>query len=320
MIKVGIIGCDDRRAAELVRVLINHPDVELVWVAADRLAGTRLDEVIPGIVGECDLTVSGDAAMDGLDVVYLCGTRAQVAARMSTLTVPDNVKIIDLSGCHNLDYGTDADTVWKYGMSEMHRRLLVHDTQRVTMPGSAATAALLALMPMARNRLLNSPVEAHVAMGAHALDDQGKTLDGLSIADWCQDQQLEIGYALGQCQSSPSHPVTLTVTPLAETRPLLAEVRFKCGLDLEMIRQLYEQYYDDHNFVFLVDRPLVGADVENTNKCLLRLEKDEQSGELIIHAVLDVLLKGGAGNAVHAMNLLYGLHELAGLALKGSGG
>ena len=86
-----------------------------------------------------------------------------------------------------------------------------------------------------------------------------------------------------------------------------------------MIRQLYEQYYSDHNFVFLVDRPIVAADVENTNKCLIRLDKDERKGLLTVHAVMDLLLKGGAGTAVHAMNLLFGLHERAGLALKATG-
>jgi N-acetyl-gamma-glutamyl-phosphate reductase len=69
----------------------------------------------------------------------------------------------------------------------------------------------------------------------------------------------------------------------------------------------------------MVDRPITIADVENTNKCLIRIVKDEGSGEVTIHAVTDALLKGCAGNAVHAMNLLYGLHEKAGLALKGSG-
>ena len=318
MIKVGIIGCDNRRAAELVRVLINHPDVELMWAVAEGFAGTRLDEIIPGIVGECDLTVSGEIVADGVDVVYLCGSRDKVTARLSTLAIPDDVKVIDLSGCHNLEYGTEG--LWQYGLSEMQRRVLVHDTRRVSVPGSAANAALLALMPMARNLLLNSPLTVHVAMGKLAYDDQGDTIDGLSVTDWCRDQQREVEYALGQCQSSFSQSVTMTVSPLAELRPLAVAVRFKCAIDSEMIRQLYEQYYDDHNFVFLVDRPLVRADVENTNKCLIRLDKDDQSGELTIHAVMDVLLKGCAGTAVHAMNLMFGLHELAGLALKGSGG
>ena len=111
----------------------------------------------------------------------------------------------------------------------------------------------------------------------------------------------------------------MDITRLAERRMLAVAVRFKCGLEDEALRQLYEQYYDDHNFVFIVDRPIVAADVENTNKCLIRIDKDDRKGWLTVHAVMDGLLKGGAGNAVHVMNLMFGLLERVGLGLKATG-
>ena len=314
MIKVGVIGCDNPRAAELVRILINHPDVELMWVADKDSAGARLDYIVPGIVGECDLTVTRDTTIDEVDLVYLCGNRDSVAACLSKLIIPPGLKMIDLSGTHNLDHGEGKP--WKYGLSEMQRRLLVHDTDLVTVPGYAAAVSLLALMPLARNLLLNSPLTLRVAMGAMAHVDEGTALDGMSADEW---SRREVEYALRQCQSSFNQPVDLTISSLAERRALAVAARFKCNVDGEMIRQLYEQYYDDHNFVFMVDRPIVAADVENTNKCLIHLDKDEQSGELTVHAVMDLLLKGCAGTAVHVMNLLFGLHERTGLALKGTG-
>lgn len=318
MIKVGIIGYNNLRAAELVRLLINHPDVELAWVRGDDAhVGVRLDRVVPGIVGECDLLIEPMGPVDDVDLVYLCGSRNEVTAQLQGLTFPDELHVIDMSGSHNLDYGPDKP--WQYGMSEMQRRVLVHDTRWVTVPGNAAHASLLALMPMARNLMLNSPLTLHVAIGVSALPDGGQTLDGMTPAQWAEDQQREVSMALRECQSSFNQPVTLTVTPLAERRTLAVAARFKCGVDIEMVRQLYEQYYEDHNFVFMVDRPIVTADVENTNKCLIRLDKDERSGELTVHAVMDVLLKGCSGNAVHAMNLLFGLHERVGLNLKGTG-
>ena len=314
MIKVGVIGCDNPRAAELVRILINHPDVELMWVADKDSAGARLDYIVPGIVGECDLTVTRDTTIDEVDLVYLSGNRDSVAACLSKLIIPPGLKMIDLSGTHNLDHGEGKP--WKYGLSEMQRRLLVHDTDLVTVPGYAAAVSLLALMPLARNLLLNSPLTLRVAMGAMAHVDEGTALDGMSAAEW---SRREVEYALRQCQSSFNQPVDLTISSLAERRALAVAARFKCNVDGEMIRQLYEQYYDDHNFVFMVDRPIVAADVENTNKCLIHLDKDEQSGELTVHAVMDLLLKGCAGTAVHVMNLLFGLHERTGLALKATG-
>jgi N-acetyl-gamma-glutamyl-phosphate reductase len=245
-------------------------------------------------------------------VLYWCGSRSEAEAYFARLDIPEDLKIIDLSGSHNLDHGEDRP--WKYGLSEMQRRVLVHDARLVTVPGNVATASLLAVMPMARNLLLNSPLELHVALGVSALGDADVDLDDLA-----RNQRQEIVMALEQCQSSFGQPVTLTVTRLDERRTLAVAARFKCGVAGEMIRQLYAQYYDDHNFVFMVDRPIVTADIENTNKCLIRIDKDEARGLLTIHAVMDALLKGSAGTAVHAMNLLFGLHEKVGLAFKGTG-
>lgn len=318
MIKVGIIGCVNLHAEELLRILINHPDVELKWVRDRRAVGSRLDQLVPGIIGESDLIVEDIGELgDDVDLVYLCGNRSEVRVLLKTLNVPEDVHVIDMSGVHNLDHG--GDKPWTYGLNEMQRRVLVHDARMVTVPGCAAAASMLALIPMARNLLVNSPLTLHVAVGVSALTDDHKTIDGMDLDAWARDQQQEVALALSQCQSSFNQPVTLTVTPLAERRTLAVAARLKCGVDAETIRQLYEQYYDDHNFVFIVDRPIVTADVENTNKCLLYLDKDEQQGELTIHAVMDVLLKGCAGSAVHVMNLLFGLHEKAGLALKATG-
>ena len=317
MIRVGVIGCDTLPAAELIRLLINHPDVELKWVTDAHVAGAQLQHVVPGIIGECDLVVSADVSCNDVDLIFLSGSRGEVSSRLLSLNPPDNVRLIDLSGSHNLDNGLDKP--WKYGMSEMQRRVLVHDVLLATIPGNAAAASMLALMPLARNLLLNNPIELHVALGTSVLSSDGLTLDGMTLDAWSREQCREVEFALRQCQSSFIQPVTLTATALDERRTLAVTARLKCGLDELAIRQLYEQYYDDHNFVFMVDRVPLTVDIENTNKCLIHLDKDERSGLLTVHAVMDVLLKGSAGNAVHVMNLLFGLHERAGLALKGSG-
>ena len=317
MIKVGIIGELNLCAEELLRILINHPDVELKWVRDWLTVGSRLDQVVPGIIGESDLIIEDLNEIDDVDLIYMCGNRSQVRMLLKRLKVPDGVRVIDMSGVHNQEHG--GDKPWIYGLNEMQRRIIVHDARMVTVPGSVTVASMLALIPLARNLLLNSPLTLHVAIGQSVLDDGHKTFDEMDLDAWARDQQQEVALALSQCQSSFSQPVTITVTPLAERRTLAVAARFKCGVDAQTIRRLYEQYYDDHNFVFIVDRPIVSADVENTNKCLIYLDKDEPQGELTIHAVMDVLLKGCAGSAVHSMNLLFGLHEKVGLALKATG-
>ena len=321
MIKVGITGCDNLRAAELVRVLINHPDVELKWVTNGSNEAVRLDHIVPGVIGETDLMVNDDGEKDNraVDIVFACGARGRVPHELESL--PPATRVVDLSGSHNLDH--DSDKPWKYGLSEMQRRVLVHEAGLVTVPGNAATACLLALMPMAHNLLINNPVTLHVSMGSLAFPcgdaQRPLTLDGLDAYQWTHEQQREVVLALSQSQSSFNQPVELTISRQEDRRVLAVEASFKCGVDDEMIRQLYEQYYSDHNFVFMVDRPVKTAEVENTNKCLIHLKKDETSGLLTVNAVMDLLLKGCVGTAVHAMNLMFGLHERVGLSLKATG-
>lgn len=319
MIDVGVCDCDHPRGAELVRILINHPDVELKWVTGSN-AGQPIARVVSGIVGECDLTLSSEGPLDEVDVVFLCQGRQHVDACLQALALPPTTRVIDLSGSHNLDTWSGGD--WTYGMGEMQRRVLVHDAHHVAVPGNAAAVALLALMPMARNLLVNSPVKLEVEMGAAAFGD-GPVLstdpDGIPLERWTGEQRQEVALVLQQCQSSFDQPVEMSITPVDGRRWLAVKARVRCGMDGDSVRQLYEEYYDDHNFVFMVDRRPVAADVENTNKCLIYLDKDDQTGMLTVHAMMDLLLKGSAGTAVHMMNLLFGLHERAGLALKGSG-
>ena len=96
----------------------------------------------------------------------------------------------------------------------------------------------------------------------------------------------------------------------------MAIVYIDCPVELDEIRKLYEEYYSDHNFTFITDKAPDLKDVVNTNKCILPLEKID--GKLLITSVIDNLVKGASGQAVHNMNLLFGLHERVGLALKPS--
>ena len=316
MIKVGIIGCEGLRAIELVRILINHPDVELQWVCDAGHRGVSLDRLVPGIVGESSLTVSDEGKLADVDLVYLCLPRDKVETWLKRNPLPGELKVVDMSGCHNLDQGVDGP--WVYGMGEMQRRVLVHNAQWVTMPGVAAVASLLTLMPLARNQMLKGPLSLHVTLGSAVLRDN-RVEDGcLPPETWIREQEQEVCRALKHCQAGYSEAVSMSVEPATEPRLLTVEARYKTSVALEMLSRIYGQYYEDHNFVFLMNRPVTAADVVNTNKCLLTLDKDE-SDVVTVHAVMDGLLKAAAGNAVHAMNLMFELHERVGLTLKASG-
>jgi N-acetyl-gamma-glutamyl-phosphate reductase len=111
-------------------------------------------------------------------------------------------------------------------------------------------------------------------------------------------------------------PLELSLTQQAGTRAALAKIELETEVDIDSLSRMYEEFYDDHNFTFLIPRQPEAADVVNTNKCLINLHKD--GSKLTITSAIDAALKGGAGTAVHTMNLLFGLHEKVGLTLKAS--
>ena len=141
--------------------------------------------------------------------------------------------------------------------------------------------------------------------------------DNISIYKPFTHQHLaEIKQSLGQLQTSFSSAINFIPVRGNFSRGIFSTLYLNCPVELNVIRELYENYYDDHNFTFVTDKAPDLKQVVNTNKCLLYLEKHED--KLLIVSVIDNLLKGASGQAVHNMNLLFGLHEKTGLHLKPS--
>lgn len=303
MIDVGIINCDNEAAYELVTLLINHPDVKINWIASSIRPGQRIDGLIPSLIGECDLVTVGDTPpLNDIDVVVLCGTQENTRRWLTATTPPPGLRIIDMSGCHTADL-TDG---WTYGLPEINRRALVHDCMRVAMPSPWAIAMLLTLIPLGKNLLLNAPLRIMVESGPWMRQ---------TTPSQPEDAVAEVKQALRALQTSFNQEIELHTGDLNMPRALRVTASMNCDVRVELLKQLYEEYYDDHNFVFITDAPMRPTDVANTNKCLLHLYKDP-SGRLTVSAVMDGMLKGLSGTAVHNLNLIFNLHERVGLFLK----
>ena len=172
-------------------------------------------------------------------------------------------------------------------------------------------ALLLALVPLAKNLMLNSDIHAAVVVG-NAQATTGSRV-AMAEAGHYETQLEEVKRVLSAMQTSFHSPVHLTAMQACFARGLLATVYFKSGIDVDMVRELFEQYYDDHNFTFVINHEPMLCDVAGTNKCLIHISRE---GEYLrLTSAIDNILKGGVGNAVHAMNLLFGLHERTGLTL-----
>ena len=260
--------------------------------------------------------------MDAVDVIFLCTPHGESRKflELHKDNIPDDLRIIDLSQ----DFRIADDTHdFIYGLPELNRKYIIRG-KHVANPGCFATAIQLALLPLARNLLLNSDIHVNAITGStgagvkpSATSHYSWRNDNVSIYKPFTHQHLaEIYQTLHGMQASFNSKVNFIPVRGCFSRGIFATLYMDCPVELSEIKKLYNEYYDDHNFTFVSDRMPDLKDVVNTNKCLLYLTKED--GKLLIVSVIDNLLKGASGQAVHNMNLLFGLHERVGLQLKAS--
>lgn len=321
MIKAGIIGGAGYTAGELIRLLINHPDVEIAWINSNSNAGNRVDSVHQGLIGETDITFSSQTPLDQIDVLFCCTPHGDTRKFIDANTIPQELRIVDLSTDYRIK---DENHDFVYGLPELNRKVIVNGTKHVANPGCFATCIQLALLPLAKNLMLNSDIHVHAITGSTGAGVKpGATShfswrnDNISIYKPFKHQHLaEIRQSLSQLQNSFKADLNFIPVRGCFSRGIFATVYLDCPVELSMLRQLYDEYYSDHNFTFVTDKMPDLKDVVNTNKCLLHLIKE--GDKLLIVSVIDNLLKGASGQAVHNMNLLFGLDERVGLKLKPS--
>lgn len=302
MIKAGIAGADTLMAGELIRILVNHPDVELISAFAPGKVGRKVASVHHGLAGECDLEFSPDINPAKLDVIFI-DAHSDVADRfrLNTDRWPD-LKIIDMSHCPSLDF---EKLNMAYGLAEINRKQLVRGCKRAVVPRSVSAVALICLYPLARHLLLNGNINISYACPSDIDTDEKSEMVRLEILDVLRNTQNSFN---GDVMLRRLHE---EVTP----RGLRVEIEIPCTLDINEVFRIYNDIYDDHNFTHLLHVTMPGYEVEGTQKCLVSLQK-RTPDTLTVSAVADCRMRGGAGDAVHIMNLLFGLHERTGLYLK----
>lgn len=320
MIKAGIIGGAGYTAGELIRLLINHPDAELIFVNSSSNAGNKITDIHTGLYGETDLSFTDKIPFEEIDVLFFCTAHGDTRKFIESHALPPDLKLIDLS----MDYRIESpEHDFIYGLPELNRKRIVRGN-RIANPGCFATAIQLALLPLAKNLLLNNEIQVTAITGSTGAGQKPTSTshfswrnDNISIYKPFTHQHLaEIKQSLGQLQASFNSAINFIPVRGNFSRGIFSTLYLNCPVELNVIKELYENYYDDHNFTFVTDKAPDLKQVVNTNKCLLYLEKHED--KLLIVSVIDNLLKGASGQAVHNMNLLFGLHEKTGLHLKPS--
>ncbi|MDL2223497.1 N-acetyl-gamma-glutamyl-phosphate reductase [Bacteroidales bacterium OttesenSCG-928-M11] len=319
-VKVGIIGGAGYTAGELIRLLINHPNVEIGFIQSSSNAGNKITDIHEGLIGECDLTFHDSFDLNEIDVLFLCSAHGDSRKFIEKQSIPDSLKIIDLS----TDYRHKATAEgFIYGLPELNYQT-IQSAQRIANPGCFATAIQLAILPLAAKGLLTEELHINAITGATGAGVKPSTTghfpwrnNNISIYKAFDHQHLqEIGESINQLQPSYSHDINFIPVRGDFSRGIFASLYTECNLSIEEANTLYQEYYKDAKFTFVYDKNPDLKQVVNTNKCILHLKK--HNNKLLIISMIDNLLKGASGQAVHNLNLMFGLDEVAGLQLKPS--
>lgn len=315
MIKTGIIGGAGYTGGELIRLLLNHPEVEISFVQSRSQVDKPIHSAHPDLLGETDLKFSGEVNFD-IDVLFLCMGHGASSAFFDQNQVPSSVKVIDLSQ----DFRLDEDKV--YGLPELNREA-IKEAGFVANPGCFATAIQLALLPLAHNGALK---EVHIS-GITGSTGAGVKPSSTTHFSWREgnmstykafehQHMAEVTQSLMQYQPWFEQPINFIPYRGNFTRGILITAYQYIEWPLEEAIRVYKEYYEEHPFTWVSDAPLDVKQVVNTNKCYVNLTL--HNGYLMIQSVIDNLLKGASGQAVQNLNLMFGLEETTGLKLKGS--
>ena len=319
MIKVGIIGGAGYTAGELIRLIMLHPDAELISVVSRSHAGESISKVHRDLSGWLEMSFDSDLQHNP-DMVFMCSGHEKSAEVLENYQIPEDSKIIDLSA----DFRIKAvGNEYVYGLPELNRAY-IKPAQFVANPGCFATCIQLTLLPLAIHNLLEDDVHITAITGSTGAGQNPTATthfswrsNNASIYKAFTHQHLgEIKQSLTQLQ--PGFSKNLHFIPMrgAFTRGILAASYLNSDLSLSEAINYYKQYYYEHPFVDVVDFPLDVKSAVNSNRALISLQKE--GDQLLITGVIDNLLKGASGQAVQNMNLMFGQEETTGLKLKPS--
>ena len=317
-VRAGIVGGAGYTGGEMIRLLVNHPSVDIIFVNSSSNAGNLISDVHTDLLGDTDLRFT-DQLPQEIDVLFLCVGHGDAKKFLAANPIAEGIKIVDLSQDFRLKAA--AGDKWVYGLPELNRER-IKTASYIANPGCFATCIQLALLPLAAKGWLKNEVHINATTGSTGA---GQSLSATSHFSWRNNnlsvykafdhQHLnEIGESL--LQLAPEFDSELSFIPQRGdfTRGILAAVYTECDLTAEEAEKLYEDYYAEQVFTHVSKNNIDLKQVVNTNKGLVHVEK--HGNKIFIISMIDNLLKGASGQAVQNMNLMFGLPERQGLNLK----
>ena len=330
MIKIGILGAAGYTGGELIRLLIHHPEAQIVFANSESNAGNYVADIHEGLYGDTDMKFTADMPFDDVDVIFFCFGHGKSEAFIREHHIPQHVRIIDLAqdfriagNDSNAGFMTPANHDFVYGLPEINRELIAN-ARHVANPGCFATCIQLGLLPAAKMGLINDDVAVNAITGSTGAGQKpGATThiswrnNNMSIYKAFTHQHVpEIRQSLRQVQGYLDAAIDFIPYRGDFARGIFATEVVRTDKPIEEIVEGYKEFYKDAAFTHYVDKSIDMKQVVNTNKALVHCDKF--GNKLLITSCIDNLLKGAVGQAVQNMNIMFGIDEKSGLNLKPS--
>ena len=319
MIRIGILGAAGYTGGELIRVLLGHPEVEIVFANSESNAGNLVSDVHEGLIGDTQLRFTDEMPFERVDVVFFCFGHCKSAAFLAEHAIPPHVKIIDLAQ----DFRIRGSHDYVYGLPETHRDI-IRTAQHVANPGCFATCIQLALLPALQAGLISGDIHVNGITGSTGAGQKPSATthfswrnDNISVYKTFTHQHLlEINQTVQELRHGYDGRVLFIPQRGCFARGIFVTAYARCTAPLEEVQQIYADYYQDAAFTHFVTKSPDMKQVVGTNKAVVYVERYED--QLLMISCIDNLLKGAVGQAVQNMNLMFGLDERMGLSLKAS--
>lgn len=338
MIKIGILGAAGYTGGELIRLLINHPEAEIVFANSESNAGNKIYDVHEGLLGDTELTFTDEMPFDKVDVVFFCFGHGKSEQFLKEHTIPDHVKIIDLAQ----DFRLKGDHDYVYGLPEINKAQIAK-CKHLANPGCFATCIQLGLLPAAKHGLIKNDVSVNAITGSTGAGQKPAATthfswrsDNFSVYKLFTHQHLheicetlntlrptnapEVVDTLNEGFNIAGDKVTIDFIPyrgdFARGIFCTEVITLDKAADADEIVSLYKEFYKDAAFTHYSDKAIDLKQVVNTNKALVHV--DVFGRKIVVTSMIDNLLKGAVGQAVQNMNIMFGINERTGLNLKPS--
>ena len=321
-IKVGIVGGSGYTGGELIRLLINHPNVYISFINSKTYTGKKVVDIHKDLIGELEMKFIGE--IKDCDVLFLCLGHNKSEEFLRKTSINRKTKIIDLSQDYRIEKSfieNDEKRDFIYGLPELYKNE-IKTAKNISNPGCFATAIEISLIPSIEKKYIHGEVHTNAITGSTGAGVvPSKTThfswrnNNVSNYNVFNHRHLnEIYLHLNQI----CNDVKINFIPVRGnfSRGIFCTSYFKSDVTVEEINEVYKIYYKNHPFVHISENEISLKEVINTNKCILHVSK--VNDKILITSIIDNLIKGASGQAIQNMNLISGFEEMTGLKLKSS--